>query len=97
MPSGFNSSRADPPRVLVGEILSGSMLIVGALDGDWGPGATGLLGSGEASEAVPAFEMAPSAVPTPFSGRAVFCNAVSGNAASDNDVVFAGLSFKSSG
>ena len=75
MPSAFNSSRADPPRVLVGEILSGSMLIVGALDGVWGSGATGLLGSGEGSEGVSAFETGSSAVSTPFSGIAVSCDA----------------------
>ena len=72
--------------MLVGENLSGSMLTIGALDGDWGPVATGLLGSGEASESVPAFEMGPSSKSTPISGMAVSGNAVSGNASSGNEV-----------
>ena len=51
MPSAFNSSLADPPRVLVGEILSGSLITIGVLSGAGGSGLVVLLDpSGESTD-----------------------------------------------
>ena len=75
MPSAFNSSLADPPRVLVGEILSGSLITIGFLSGAGGFGLMVLLDPSEES--------------TDFFGMAASGIAASGLACSGNEVVLA--------
>ena len=72
MPSAFNRSLADPPRVLLGKILSGSLVITGALGVEFGSVSATLLDSGVGSDAVFDFESRSCWTPTVSFGLALF-------------------------